>query len=123
MGKQSDGVSKHLPLKPVDFLVLMVLVEGDLHGYGIVKQIEERSGGQVKLLPGNLYGVIRRMIDQEWLAECDRRSVDSDGDQRRRYYRITEIGRHVAAAEAARLRQLVWDAESHQLIEKEQASR
>ena len=123
MDKETDSISQHLPLKPVDFLVLMVLVKGDLHGYGIVKQIEQRSAGQVRLLPGNLYGVIRRMIELGWLAECERRAVDADGDQRRRYYRITEPGRLVAAAEASRLRQVIWDAEAHKLIEKEQPSR
>ncbi len=120
---ERDSISQHLPLKPVDLLVLMVLVEGDLHGYGIVKQIQKRSSGQVRLLPGNLYGVIRRMIELGWLAECERRAVDEEGDQRRRYYRITEFGRQVAAAEASRLRQVVRDAEVYKLIETEQPSR
>ena len=93
-------VAGHLPLRPVEFLVLAVLVESDLHGYGIVQQIVERTAGRVRVAPGNLYRVLDRMMDRGLLSEADRRPAGNTGDERRRYYRITDLGRGVVAAEA-----------------------
>lgn len=96
-----------LPLKPVEVHVLLVLAEGERHGYGIVKEIEVRSEGRVRLEPGNLYRHVRRLADAGWVAPAERRSVDDDdASRRRRYYRITSEGRRVLAAEAARMRRL-----------------
>ncbi len=110
-------IEKLLPLKPVDFLVLLVLVDGERHGYGIVRDIEERTGGQVRLLPGNLYAMLRRLMKAGLLAEAEKRPASDLGDERRRYYRITELGEAVAAAEARRMKTLVDAAESRGLLE------
>ncbi|MGH7577002.1 MAG: PadR family transcriptional regulator [Longimicrobiales bacterium] len=89
-----------LPLKPLEFSILLALAEADRYGYDIVKRIAERSGGGVKLAPGNLYQVLDRLIDGA-LIEPKRRPDRSN--ERRRYYGITAFGRRVMAAEAARL--------------------
>ena len=95
------------PLKPLEVHVLLALAEGDRHGYGIVKEIEARSEGRIRLEPGNLYRHIRRLVDAGWVAPAARKNVgDDDSPRRRRYYRITPLGRRVLAAEAARMRRL-----------------
>lgn len=109
-------VDAHLPLKPVDFLVLMTLTRGDLHGYGIVMDIAERTDGRIELVPGNLYSVLHRLGEAGLIEESDRRPAPDLDDRRRRYYRLTALGRAVTSAEAARLRVLVGEAESLELI-------
>ncbi len=107
-----DDVSAHLPLKPVDFHVLLVLLDGNRHGYGIVKDIEDATDGRLRLEPGNLYRYIRR-LEERGLVEEDATPPDPESDdERRRYYRITRLGRRVIAAEAARLKAMVRRAES-----------
>ena len=105
-----------LPLKPVDFLVLLTLADRELHGYGIVAEISDRTEGRMRLVPGNLYAVLQRLQGQGLLEEADRRPVVDGEDQRRRYYKITPLGRRVTAAEAERLRGLVGMAEAMELI-------
>ncbi len=112
-----DGdLSSHLPLKPVFFLILLVLVDGERHGYGIVKEIAERSGGAMRLEPGNLYRFIRRLMETAMVAESAKRRTPESADERRRYYRITEFGKRVFAAEAARMKSLVSEAEARVLL-------
>ena len=96
-----QGVSRS-PLKPVEFLILAVLFDEPLHGYGIVQQIEERTAGRVQLRPGDVYRVIYRLAERGLLEDAQRRAVDS-GDERRTYYAITEEGQEVARSEAEML--------------------
>lgn len=111
-----DAYEAHLPLKPVDCLVLMSLAHGERHGYGIVTDIAERTDGATRLVPGNLYAVLQRLEADGLLAETDKRPAADLDDRRRRYYEITPLGRRVLAAEAARLRQVVGMAEALDLI-------
>lgn len=104
------STDRHLPLKPVDFHILLVLTEGDLHGYGMVKAIEEHSGGTIRLEPGNLYRYIRRLVDEGMVAPAARQRAE--GEERRRYYTVTPTGRDVLAAEADRMRVLAAAAEA-----------
>ncbi len=99
-------IEERLPLKAVDFHILWVLSDGDLHGYGLVKEIEERSDGHVALEPGNLYRYIRRLVD-EGLLEPGQREPAAGSGRQRRYYRATDLGRRVLAAETARMRSVV----------------
>ncbi len=92
-----------LPLKPATFLVLVVLAAEELHGYGIKKEVAKRSAGRIDMEPGMLYRMMARLVQRGLIAEADRRQVDEQGDERRRYYCITELGRHVVEAEAARM--------------------
>ena len=106
-----------LPMKPVEFLVLVALSDRERHGYGIVQDLVELSGGTVQLVPGNLYGILRRLLGRGLLDEAERRSAPESGDQRRRYYGITEFGKQVLAAEAERMRGLVYAAEERDIIQ------
>jgi DNA-binding PadR family transcriptional regulator len=98
---------RFLPLKPVEFVLLLVLVEGEQHGYALAGEIAARTEDLVRLAPGNLYRVIRRLEDDGLIAESGRRPAPELDDERRRYYRITPLGADVAAAEARRLRALL----------------
>jgi len=98
---------RHLPLKPVELHILLALAEEERHGYGLVQAIAERSDGVVVLEPGNLYRVIRRLLDDGLVEEAARRRAPDLADERRRYYRITALGGRVLAAEVRRLQALV----------------
>jgi len=95
-------VQAHLPLAPRDLLILSVLAEGPLHGYGLIKAVERRSRSGVLLDPANLYRVLRRMSGLAWIAQAE----DSP-ESRRRTYRVTAEGRAVLRAEIARLERLL----------------
>jgi DNA-binding PadR family transcriptional regulator len=96
-----------LPLRPVEFLILLALSEDDLHGYALTREIAERSDGTIKLEPGNLYRVLKRLLGDGLIASTDHRPVAELDNERRRYYAITTLGRRVAALEAERLRTLL----------------
>lgn len=110
-----------LPLTPAVFHLLLALSDSDRHGYGIAKEVAERTGGRVRMGPGTIYGTLTRMRDaglvEERVPEADRRP----GDERRRYYRITSLGRTVARAEARRLAELVDIARDKALIARRKA--
>ena len=105
-----------LPLKPVVFQVLLSLAAGERHGYGIVQDIASRTAARMRLQPGNLYGSLREMLDAGLIVESERRPASDLDDERRRYYRITPLGRRVAAAEAARFESLVREARTRRLL-------
>ena len=104
---RSNEVAALLPLKPQDYHILFVLLDGERHGYGMVKQIERETGGMIRLEAGNLYRSVRRLIKQGLIVESDRRPAPESDDERRRYYSVTEFGRRVVAAETERMRTLV----------------
>lgn len=89
-------------MKPVEFLALAVLSEQPLHGYGIVQQIEERTGGRVQLRPGDVYRVIYR-LEERGLLQKDDDSAGAAADERRTYYRITAAGLELVEDEARML--------------------
>lgn len=105
-----------IPLKPVEFEVLLVLYDGELHGYGLAKEIESRSGGRIRLEPANLYRQIRRLEEQGLVEDVGRRPAAEAGDERRRYFGLTAFGREVLRAEAMRLRDAVRAAAARDLI-------
>jgi DNA-binding PadR family transcriptional regulator len=96
-----------LPLKPNWFHVLLSLAAGDQHGYGIMQEVLDRTGGKVRLWPATLYGTLKRLIDEDLIAESSVRPKAELDDARRRYYRLTNLGRRVLAAETERLEDLV----------------
>jgi DNA-binding PadR family transcriptional regulator len=95
-----------LPLKPHWFHVLLCLADQDQHGYAIMQEVLERTGGKVRLWPATLYGTLKRLIDADLIEECSGRPAPGD-DERRRKYRLTRLGRRVLAAECQRLEELV----------------
>ena len=113
-----------LPLTPFAFQVLLALADGERHGYAIIKEVEERSGGAVRLRTGTLYTLLQRLLDEQLIAQPEARTPglpDSGtptneagpaarADSRRRYYRLTALGDAVLRAEAQRLEGLIGDA-------------
>jgi DNA-binding PadR family transcriptional regulator len=90
----------HLPLKPADFHILLTLLDGPLHGYGIMKEVERESSGEVRLEIGSLYRLLGRLLNGGLLEM-------GAGDGRRQYYSLSRLGRKVLKAEAQRLAGLV----------------
>ena len=116
--RRDDGTERHLPMKPADYLTLLALGEGEQHGYGLVKKIEHLSDGTLRLVPGNFYSVLQRLMQDGLLEESERRAAEDLDNRRRRYYAITDLGRAVAAAETSRLKSLVKVAERRDLAKE-----
>jgi DNA-binding MarR family transcriptional regulator len=95
MTKHDTDVEGQLPLPPAVFHILIALGEGERHGYAVMQEVTERTGGKVRMSPGTLYGSIRKMLDEGLIEELFRRGAQAD-DERRRYYRVTKFGRAVA---------------------------
>ena len=97
----------YLPLAPATLHILLSLAGEPMHGYGIMQEVLDRTGGKVRLWPATLYGSLKRLIEAGLIEESgDRPSRELD-DARRRYYRLTRLGRRVLDAESARLQELV----------------
>ena len=104
------------PLKPIVFRILLVLSDTERHGYGIVKQVAALTEGEIRIEPANLYRTLRSMAAEGLIEDSDSRPDPELDDQRRRYFRITELGLEAAKAEAVRLKRLVAVARSHNLL-------
>jgi DNA-binding PadR family transcriptional regulator len=102
-----DDVQALLPLPPATFHILVALADGERHGYAVLQDVAERTGGEVRLGAGTLYRSIHRMLEQGLLAESRARPRPESDDERRRYYQITPFGAAVARAEARRLALMV----------------
>jgi DNA-binding PadR family transcriptional regulator len=113
-----DRVDHFLPLQPAVFHILMALAEDDRHGYAIIQNVADRTAGGVRLSAGTLYRSIQRMLEDGLLVEIDERPDPEEDDERRRYYRITPLGRNVARAEAQRLIDLVKMARASGFVPK-----
>jgi len=100
------------------FHVLLALAGGDLHGYAILRDVEVRTEGKVRLSTGTLYGIIKRLLADGLIVELRVRPPEEQDDERRRYYRLTTSGRQVAAAEAERMDEMVAVARARNLLKK-----
>lgn len=119
MAVSNLGQSPTEPLNRSEFHILLALADAERHGYGIMREVEERSDGAVRLGPGTLYGAIKRMLAAGLIEEsADRPEADEDDDRRRCYYRLTRSGREAAAEETRRLAALVRIAEAKRLVNK-----
>ena len=98
---------RFLPLKPHWFHIMLSLAGGEQHGYGIMQEVLNRTEGKVRLWPATLYGSIKRMIEADLIEKSDERPARELDDARRRYYRLTALGRRVLDAEYERLQELV----------------
>jgi len=112
-----------LPLNPVDLQIMLVLSSGELHGYGLMKAVEEQSSGKVRLEVGSLYRVVKRLLASGLIEEADDVGTDNGegvgaarGPKPRRFYRLSDLGREVASAEAVRLAEVVETARAQALI-------
>lgn len=103
-----------IPLTPVEFHILLSLAEGERHGYAILQDVSGRTDDQFRLRTGTLYTVIKRMLDGGWIEDTP--SPDKNDDERRRYYRLTTVGREVMRGEAKRLQALVTLAQEKRVL-------
>jgi len=117
MGRKNtkSDLERFLPLPGVTFQILVSLAGQDLHGYGIMQDVLERTRGKMKLSPGTLYAAVKRMLEDGLLLELEERPDPEEDDERRRYYRLTKLGRDIASAEATRLSALIQQARSNGL--------
>ncbi len=100
------------------FHILVALADHDRHGYSIMREVEERTGGDVRLSPSTLYSAIKRLLEEGLIQELEERPDPEHDDERRRYYRITKAGRRAAMEEARQLEKLLADARSAGLAPK-----
>ena len=108
------------PLSPQAFHILVALADRDQHGYGIMLDVAERTGGKLRLSAGTLYGSVKRLLEQGLIVELreSQRPDKSLDDDRRRYYRLTPLGRKAAKVEVKRMSELLEQARAHGLVEK-----
>ncbi len=102
---------QYLPLSPQQFHILLALTDGDLHGYGIIRDVADRTGGALRLGTGTLYTALARLDALRLVEQSDRRPPADNDDERRRYYRLTPLGRAVLKAETERLQALLEQAQ------------
>ena len=116
MPQGDPDIDSQLPLSPPVFHVLIALADSEKHGYAILKEVEERTSGRVRLGSGTLYAIIKRLLNDGLIEEIDERPAEDD--ERRRYYALTSFGRKVAAAEAQRMEEMVAAARTKKLVRK-----
>jgi DNA-binding PadR family transcriptional regulator len=104
--KKTDP-QEFIPLKTQWFHIMLSLAGGEQHGYGIMQEVLTRTEGKVRLWPATLYGTIKRLIEAELIEESDVRPAPELDDARRRYYRLTPLGKRALSAECERLQELV----------------
>ena len=106
------------PLSPAVFHVLLALADGERHGYAIMQEVAESTGGRIKMGPGTLYGTIKRLLEARMIEESDERPDPELDDERRRYYRLTGLGEQAVRAEALRYAEMAEVARRKRLIRK-----
>jgi DNA-binding PadR family transcriptional regulator len=116
MAPKEKDPSTILPLSAPALRILVTLGSRELHGYGIMQELKERTGGRETLLPGTLYSSMARMVDQGLVEEADDTEASASGGPRRRYYRTTQLGRRVARSEMERMETLMEVARATHLI-------
>ncbi len=113
---QDTQLTRLLPLKPNDYHILFALLDGPQHGYAISRLIKEETENQIRLEAANLQRTVQKLIRNGLVEESGWRPAPEDDDDRRRYYDLTELGRRVLAADAARMRAVVDAAEAKRLF-------
>jgi DNA-binding PadR family transcriptional regulator len=104
------------PLPAAAFQILLSLADEDLHGYGIMRNVEEQTAGRMRLGPGTLYSSIQTLLEEKLIQELDQREDAKLGQERRRYYRLTATGRKLARSEAERLADLLRVARAKNIL-------
>jgi DNA-binding PadR family transcriptional regulator len=112
----ANPMNSNQPLTPAVFHILLALADGEKHGYAIMKDVEQQTAGRVKMGPGTLYGSIKRMLAAQLIEEAAERPDPGLDDERRRYYRLSGLGRRVVSAESQRLTQAVKVARQKHVI-------
>jgi DNA-binding PadR family transcriptional regulator len=112
VGKEARGPEEYLPLTPAALDIVLALGDEELHGYAIMREVRRRTGGRRRLAPGTLYRSLKQMQERGLVEESEERPDPELDDERRRYYRLTDLGRRVAVAEVERLEDVVRAARS-----------
>jgi DNA-binding PadR family transcriptional regulator len=107
MNTTDVDVQRFIPLKTQHFHILLALAGGEQHGYGIMQHVLQLTSGKVRLWPATLYGSIKRLREADLIEESGERPAPELDDARRRYYRLTDLGKRVLDAECERLQELV----------------
>lgn len=122
MTNAQSNPAQFLPLTPAVFHIMLVLADEDRHGYDIMRAIANATDGKIQMGPGTLYGTIKRMLQGGLIVETDERPDPALDDSRRRYYRLTNLGQQVLAAEVERLTSLVQIAQRKNLFNEARGS-
>jgi DNA-binding PadR family transcriptional regulator len=104
------------PLPAAAFQIMLALADGDLHGYAIMRQVEEQTGGRLRLGPGTLYGSIQTLLEGNLIEEVDRPEDIEGHSERRRYYRLNEAGRKMARSEAEKMAAVLRVARARKIL-------
>lgn len=107
------------PLPSAAFQILLSLVDEDLHGYAIMRQVAEQTGGRMRLGPGTLYSSVQALLEEKLIEEVEPHDDPAPGHERRRYYRLTAAGRKLARVEAERLADLLRVARARKIFRGE----
>lgn len=109
-----------LPLKPKVLHILLAVADGPRHGYSIMQEVLDRTGGHVRLWPAAMYGLLRELERRELIVESDKRPSADQDDERRRYFALTPQGKRVLDAEVRRLEAIVHHARSSRALRRPQ---
>jgi DNA-binding PadR family transcriptional regulator len=104
------------PLPSAAFQILLTLADENLHGYGIMRHVEQQTGGRMRLGPGTLYSSIQALLEEGLIEEVEGSGPQGATDERRRYYHLTNAGRKVARSEAERLADLLRVARAKRIL-------
>jgi len=118
MASRNPTPESFLPLTPAVFHILLALIDSEKHGYGIMQSVAESTDGEMTMGPGTLYGTIKRLLGSALIEECEERPDPKLDDERRRYYRITNLGQTVLGLESRRYQKLVKLARRHGLLKE-----
>lgn len=121
MSDRPRGVDRLLPLKPKVLHVLLAVADGPRHGYSIMQEVAERTGGAVRLWPAALYGLLRELEKSEFIVESNHRPAAGQDDERRRYFALTPLGKRVLDAEVRRLEAIISRARASRALRKARA--
>ena len=112
------SVAPLLPLKPKVLHILLAVADGPRHGYGIMQEVLDRTGGHVRLWPAAMYGLLRELEQRELIVESDKRPSADQDDERRRYFALTPQGKRVLDAEVRRLEAIIHHARASRALRK-----
>ncbi len=110
-----------LPLTPLAFQVLLALADRDRHGYDIIREVDTRTDGLIRLRSGTLYTLLQRLLAEALILESAERPAPANDDQRRRYYAVTDFGRAVLTAEVRRLESAIGEPRRKHVIGRSKA--